>query len=212
MRVLVTVRVVRVENALAVGRPEERTDVALLLGSDHLGLRHVGGRSDPDVEDAIDGREPRDLLAVVADEDARVIGFAKNILRGGSDVSARASGAAGAVGAGAGADAMGAGGATGATGGGVSSPPQATTREETSDAIQSQLRAHWPRLTQVRQPRRGSPAQAAGALPIDSALARHVARRSRRAATRDSPADFRTRSSPSARVLRVRVPHAAGRR
>jgi hypothetical protein len=75
--VLVAAAVLQIDQVRRVGHPEVLPDAAVGVLGDRLRRREVPHRRHPDVEDALDRRQPRDLRAVGADLHPRPIGIAE---------------------------------------------------------------------------------------------------------------------------------------
>ena len=77
MEVLVAAAVAQVQQRVGLVGPEVAADAARLVLGDGPGLRRVVGRGDPDVEHAIDGGDPAEVLAVGADLHVGAFGVAE---------------------------------------------------------------------------------------------------------------------------------------
>jgi hypothetical protein len=75
--VLVAAAVVDEEDRLAVARPEVLADRAHFLLRERLRLRRIGGGRHPDVQHAVARGDPRDPLAIGADESLDLAGVAE---------------------------------------------------------------------------------------------------------------------------------------
>ena len=80
--ILIAVRILRVEDEVGVVRPEVGSDSPLGVPRDGAGGAQVGYGGDPDVQNTVERREPRDARTVPAHRDRLALRIAEQRLSG----------------------------------------------------------------------------------------------------------------------------------